>query len=194
MKYNRPCNRGEIKRFWDIQDSILINHFNELANQQIKNENLTIDSISSWLDNWKEDKSLIPNKRLDGIISAFYRLSKDKANSYCLNNWDTYKVHENDRIDYKEIPWGKNFPFVVKLFEYNTDTDLLVLILRWSPPEDSDWKGLVDLISKVLTYNTMQKSKIQKQLYFNYMHAFFELNSIPEDKRNYFLERFSLKE
>jgi len=110
----------------------------------------------------------IPDSTFLILIDAYYKIAPDKAVKFCISRWEFRKYHEIDIVKYHEVPWVKNYPYLVFLFDNLSLIELLnALIMKNNLSVESN-KNFIDLCFKELKYN---KSEEEMRKIIEYVRA-----------------------
>ncbi len=130
----------------------------------------------------------IPNSTFLTLMNTYYKIAPDKAINFCISRWELIKHHKIDRTEFHEIPWIKNYPYLVFIFDNLSLHELLnVFLIKNNLSKESNEK-FIDLCFKELRYN---KTKEEIQMIKNYIISLQHIINKDKKLNSYFLKKIN---
>ncbi len=172
------------KFFKEIRDSLINEYYKKSECVET-----SIDYLEEKLLIWELKRGgALPDSTFLVLMDAYHNIAPKRAVNFCVLRWDFWKHHIVDIVKYHEIPWIKNYPYVVFLFDNLTMPDILNLLLSKNSLSEKRNEEFINLCIRELKYNLPSN---EFQLYVDYINSLRNLINNDDELNMYFLKKMS---
>ena len=182
-KYNYPPTPSQSDSFF-YEFHKQQRHRLSKALKEKSDTNDLVSFIKERLNIWElMQGGTIPDSTFLILMDNYFQIDTNAAILFCVNHWAFRKSHEIDIVDFHDIPWIKNYPYVVYLFDHLSVAELGEVLLSENELIPDENKAFVDLCIKELMYTPFNRLLFKK-----YIETLMSSSNL-KPRNDYFFQR-----